>query len=106
MTAVMQAAIVRDVRVSDALVTFVLSDGREVSAPTRWSKRLSAASEGQRSRFEIEPGGLIVAWPALDEHIGVWTLLGVSEEEAMSAAREAGGSRGSGTHAQPAKDER
>jgi len=29
-----QPAIVRDVRVDDALITFVLTDGREVSAPT------------------------------------------------------------------------
>jgi len=29
--------------------------------------------------------GLIVAWPDLDEHIGVWALHGVSEEDAMAA---------------------
>ncbi len=82
-----QTAIVRDVRVDDALITFVLTDGREVSAPTYWSRRLSAASQPKRDHFEIEPGGLIVEWPDLDEHIGVWTLLGVLEEDALSAAR-------------------
>lgn len=80
-----QAAVVRDARVDDALITFVLADGREVSAPTKWSRRLSAATSGERAHFEIEPEGLIVAWPDLDEHIGVWTLLGVSEEDAMAA---------------------
>lgn len=81
-----QPAIVRDVRVDDTLITFVLTDGREVSAPTIWSRRLSAAPQSQRDRFEIEPGGLIVEWPDLDEHIGVWTLLGVLEEDAIAAA--------------------
>lgn len=81
-----QAAVVRDVRVDDALITFVLADGREVAAPTIWSRRLAGATSAQRAHFEIEPEGLIVAWPDLDEHIGVWTLLGVSEEDAMAAA--------------------
>ena len=81
-----QTAIVCDVRVDDALITFVLADGREVSAPTKWSRRLSAATSAERAHFEIEPEGLIVVWPDVDEHIGVWTLLGVSEEDAMTAA--------------------
>jgi Protein of unknown function (DUF2442) len=81
-----QPAIVRAVRVDDALITFVLADGREVSAPTAWSGRLRSATQTQRDHFEIEPEGLIVEWPDLDEHVGVWSLLGVSEEEAMVAA--------------------
>jgi hypothetical protein len=81
-----QPAIVRDVRVDDALITFVLEDGREVSAPTSWSYRLAEASPAARAKFEVDPDGLIVEWPELDEHVGVWTLLGVSEEDAMSAA--------------------
>lgn len=52
-----QPAIVRDVRVDDALITFVLTDGREVSAPTSWSRRLTAANPSQRDHFEIEPEG-------------------------------------------------
>jgi hypothetical protein len=79
-------AIVHDVRVDDELITFVLEDGRVVSAPTRWSARLTAATRAERATFEIESEGLIVAWPTIDEHIGVWTLLGVSEEEAFIAA--------------------
>ena len=82
----MQPAIVRDVRVDDALITFVLADGREVSAPTSWSYRLTEAAPAARANFVIDADGLIVEWPYLDEHVGVWTLLGVSEEDAMSAA--------------------
>lgn len=81
-----EPAIVKSVRVDDALITFVLADGREVSAPTAWSGRLLSATQAQRDNLEINPEGLIVGWPDLDEHIGVWTLLGVSEEDAMTAA--------------------
>ena len=80
-----QPAVIRGARVNDELITFVRTDGREVSAPTAWSHRLSTAPQEQRDQFEIEPAGLIVEWPELDEHIGVWTLLGVSEEDAMAA---------------------
>jgi hypothetical protein len=34
----------------------------------------------------IESDGMVVCWPQVDEHIGVWTLLGVPEEEAFAAA--------------------
>ena len=81
-----QPAIVSDVRVNDELISFVLADGREISAPTAWSRRLLDASQSQRDHFEIEPDGLMVAWPEVDEHVGVWSLLGVSEEDAMLAA--------------------
>jgi hypothetical protein len=27
-----------------------------------------------------------VEWPAIDEHIGVWTLLGVPEDDVLEAA--------------------
>jgi hypothetical protein len=77
-----RAAIVVDVSVTDDLITFVLADGRRLSAPTSWSDRLTNATAEERIHLEIEPGGLIVAWPDVDEHIGVWTLLGVPEDEA------------------------
>jgi hypothetical protein len=30
--------------------------------------------------------GTYAEWPGIDEHIGLWTLLGVSEEDVMEAA--------------------
>ena len=82
----MEPAVVRDVRVSDELITFALADGRELSAPIGWSERLKNASVSDRSGFVIESDGMVVAWPGIDEHIGVWTLLGVPEEEVFAAA--------------------
>ncbi len=81
-----QPAVVRDVRVSDHLITMVLKDGREVSVPTAWSDRLSRATREDREHFVIDGDGMIVAWPDIDEHIGVWTMLGVPEEEVFAAA--------------------
>ena len=82
----MKAALIRDVRVDDQQVTFILTDGREVSAPTSWSKRLTDATATQRDAWRVGGFGTYVEWPGIDEHIGLWTLLGVSEEELMAAA--------------------
>jgi hypothetical protein len=67
-------------------ITFVLADGREVSAPLSWSERLTRATEKERAVWRIGGFGTYVEWPAIDEHIGLWTLLGVPEEEVMEAA--------------------
>jgi hypothetical protein len=79
-------AIIKDVHVDDDLITFVLADGREVSAPTSWSVRLLRAAPAQRAIWNVGGAGTHVEWPAIDEHIGVWTLLGVPEDDVLEAA--------------------
>jgi len=79
-------AIIRDVHVDDDLITFVLADGREVSAPTSWSLRLLRATTAQRATWKVGGAGTHVEWPTLDEHIGVWTLLGLPEDDVLEAA--------------------
>jgi hypothetical protein len=79
-------AIIRDVKVDDDLIRFVLADGREVSAPTIWSLRLSRATPTERAIWNVGGAGTHVEWPAIDEHIGVWTLLGVPEDDVLEAA--------------------
>jgi hypothetical protein len=81
-----KAAIILDVRVDDQQLTFVLTDGREVSAPTSWSRRLADATQSERGTWRLGGFGTYVEWPSIDEHIGLWTLLGVSEEEILAAA--------------------
>lgn len=81
-----KAALIRDVRVDDQQITFVLTDGREVSAPTSWSALLTRATEQQRANWRLGGFGTYAEWTAIDEHIGLWTLLGVSEEDVMEAA--------------------
>lgn len=82
----MKPAIVTDVRVDDERITFALSDGRVVSAPTSWSARLSAATTSERADWRIDSGGTVVEWPSIDEHVGVWTLLGIPEEDVLESA--------------------
>ena len=72
--------------VDDERITFTLTDGRQVAAPTSWSRRLSKATAEERANYRIGGAGTHVEWPSIDEHIGLWTLLGVSEDEVLEAA--------------------
>ena len=64
----------RDVKVTDDLLTFKLSDGRVVSAPLAWYPRLVHGSRKERNNWEIG-SGVGVHWPDLDEDISVENLL-------------------------------
>ncbi|MBI3935221.1 MAG: DUF2442 domain-containing protein [Acidobacteria bacterium] len=66
---------VKDVTVSDELITFHLFDGRVISVPLAWSWRLSDAAPAQRSHFEIIGDGHGVHWPDIDEDISVEGML-------------------------------
>ena len=80
------AARVTAVNVDESRIEFVLSDGRRISAPVSWSRRLLAASEGERANYAISPSGTVVEWPSIDEHIGLWSMLRVPEEVVLDAA--------------------
>jgi hypothetical protein len=62
---------VRDVVVTDELITFHLVDGRIVSVPLAWSWRLSDATPTQRNNYEIIGDGQGVHWPDIDEDLSV-----------------------------------
>ena len=82
----MEPAAISDVRVDDRAITFVLSDGRELSAPTKWSDRPVRATSADRANWEICGAGTYVERPAVDEHVGVWSLPGVPEDTVLEAA--------------------
>ncbi len=65
--AVSTDARVKDVKITDELITFFLVDGRVVSVPLAWSWRLSEAAPAQRNNFEIIGDGHGVHWPDIDE---------------------------------------
>jgi len=44
---------VKEVSVTEDLITFRLMDGRVISVPLAWSWRLSEATPAERERFEI-----------------------------------------------------
>ncbi len=69
--AVSTDARVKDVKVTDELITFFLVDGRVVSVPLAWSWRLSEATPAQRSNFEIIGDAHGVHWPDIDEDLSV-----------------------------------
>ena len=59
---------ITDVAVDDERIRFSPSDGRAISAPVSWSRRLVGASAAERANYSISPSGTVVEWPAIDEH--------------------------------------
>ena len=66
---------VKEVSVTDELITFNLVDGRVVSVPLAWSWRLSEATPAQRNKFEIMGDGYGVHWPEVDEDLSAEGML-------------------------------
>ncbi|HEV2652373.1 MAG TPA: DUF2442 domain-containing protein [Rhizomicrobium sp.] len=64
-----------DVRVSDAALTVVLRDGRQISAPLEWFPRLKAAPASDRNTWEPSAAGHGIHWPTIDEDLSVEGLL-------------------------------
>ena len=62
---------VKQVSVTDDLITFHLVDGRVISVPLAWSWRLSDATPEQRNNYEIIGNGHGVHWPEIDEDLSV-----------------------------------
>ena len=62
---------VKNVTVTDDLITFHLVDGRVISVPLVWSWRLSDATPAQRDNYEIIGDGQGVHWPDVDEDLSV-----------------------------------
>lgn len=44
------------------------------------------ATAEQRAEYRIAGVGTHVEWPSIDEDIGLWTLLGVREDDVLRAA--------------------
>lgn len=74
------------VAVDDDRIEFRLSDGRMISAPVTWSRRLVNASAAERADYSISPSGTVVEWPSIDEHIALWSMLRVPEDVVLDAA--------------------
>ena len=62
---------VKNVTVTDDLITFHLVDGRVINVPLVWSWRLSEATTAQRDNYEIIGDGQGVHWPDVDEDLSV-----------------------------------
>jgi hypothetical protein len=66
------------VRFDKNLLHVSLSDGREISIPidqVEWLRWLVKATDEQRARWSLEPGGFAIYWEDLDDGIEVSRLL-------------------------------
>jgi hypothetical protein len=63
-----------DVFVTEDTLTFILTDGRIVSAPLAWYPRLAHGTPDECNNWEIG-SGIGVHWPDLDEDISVEGML-------------------------------
>ncbi len=52
-----------------------LRDGRMIDAPLGWYPRLQAATQQQRSRWQIVDGGCGISWPEIGEHLSLVALI-------------------------------
>ena len=77
------------VTVTDEKVTVDLADGRSLIVPLEWYPRLRHGSAAERHHWQLLGDGYAIAWPDLDEHIGVEGLLAGrrSRENPQSLAR-------------------
>ena len=66
---------VKEVSVTNELITFNLVDGRIISVPLAWSWRLTEATPAQRANFEMIGDGVGVHWPDVDEDLSVEGML-------------------------------
>lgn len=68
-------ALAVDVNCTDDSLRVVLADGREISMPLIWSRRLQQATPAQRKDWRLIGDGIGIHWEAVDEDISVESLL-------------------------------
>jgi hypothetical protein len=66
---------IKNILVTDKLITANLIDGRTISVPLAWSWRLSDATPDQRANYELIGDGQGVHWPDIDEDISAEGML-------------------------------
>ena len=66
---------IKNILVTDKLITANLIGGRTISVPLAWSWRLSDATPDQRANYELIGDGQGVHWPDIDEDISAEGML-------------------------------
>jgi hypothetical protein len=66
---------VKNVRVSDDVLSVDLMDGRTIMVPLAWYPRLMNATSKQLQRWEISGAGYGIHWPDIDEDLSTEGLL-------------------------------
>jgi hypothetical protein len=63
------------VEITDEQISVRLVDGRVLSAPLEWYPRLAHAAPAERANYQLLGHGAAIAWPDLDEHLSIASLL-------------------------------
>jgi hypothetical protein len=66
---------VKDVKITEDMLTVGLMDGRRISVPLSWYPRLAEATLAQRANWKIAGGGYGIHWPDIDEDLSTEGLL-------------------------------
>lgn len=66
---------VADVKFTRDSLSVALRDGRTITVPLTWYRRLLDASPAQRKNWRIAGGGYGIPWPDIDEVLGTEGLL-------------------------------
>ncbi len=66
---------IKEVNITEDIISAHLVDGRTISVPLAWSWRLSEATHEQRANYEIIGDGQGIHWPDIDEDISAEGML-------------------------------
>lgn len=66
---------IKEVNITEDIISAYLVDGRTISVPLAWSWRLSEATPEQRANYEIIGDGQGIHWPDIDEDISAEGML-------------------------------
>ncbi|MBA2692243.1 MAG: DUF2442 domain-containing protein [Rubrobacter sp.] len=66
---------VKDIHITDDVLTVALMDGRIISVPLAWYPRLVHASDAERGNWRVGGGGYGIHWPDVDEDLSTEGLL-------------------------------
>lgn len=78
---------VKDVEITEDVLSVALMDGRVISVPLAWYPRLLSASEAQRENWRIAGGGYGIHWPDVDEDLSTEGLLRGAPAPRQSSAK-------------------
>ena len=60
---------VKDVRLTDEILSVDFVDGRTISVPISWYPRLFDGAQSQRDNWDICGAGYGIHWPNIDEYL-------------------------------------
>ena len=66
---------VKDVHITDDVISVELFDGRTITAPLMWYPRLLHATPEERANWRIAGAGYGIHWPDIDEDLNTQGLL-------------------------------